>query len=654
MPARRIALVALAVIILLLGGGIGAGVSQGGWQAAPKLALDLEGGTQVILQAQSRDGSAIDAAAMEQARQIMSQRVNAMGVAETEITVQGGTNIVVDVPGQLDQATSEAIRQTAAMSFRPVLGVVAPEGSGDPMPSDGGGADAGGGSDAGGAEDTGEESSAPPVDPSEQKFEGLIGSDPALGPPPAVAEGELPYPAWSSEWITPEVQAEVMAADCVDPAAQQERTAQTAADEPTVACAPDGSAKYLLGPEVVAGAAIQDASVASDVTPTGQPTGFYVVNLRFDDSAAQPFASMTQALYNGEGASPAFGIVLDGLVISAPQVQEPSPGGEASISGNFTQEQASQLADQLRFGALPLEFEVASEQQISATLGADQLQMGLIAGLIGLVLVVLYAFAQYRLLAIVTTASLALMGLLTYGTLTVLSNLPEIGYRLSLAGVVGLIVAIAFTADSFIVYFERVRDEIRDGRGILAAVDHGWDRAKRTILASDAVNLLAAVVLYVLSTGGVRGFAFVLGLTTILDLLVVFLFTHPILQTLVRTRFFGKGHPLSGLDPATMGRNVPAYAGRGRVRSVAERGGGEERRRGRRRGAASAEPAREPLAVRRAREAREAREAEERQDGAGSADITDSPDSTDSTEGADTAGGTDTPSSPDETKEQDR
>ena len=185
-------------------------------------------------------------------------------------------------------------------------------------------------------------------------------------------------------------------------------------------------------------------------------------------------------------------------------------------------------------------------------------------------------------------------------------------------------------------------------------MDHGWDRAKRTILASDAVNLLAAVVLYVLSTGGVRGFAFVLGLTTILDLLVVFLFTHPILQTLVRTRFFGKGHPLSGLDPATLGRNVPAYAGRGRVRSVAERGGGEERRRGRRRGAASAEPAREPLAVRRAREAREAREAEERQDGAGSADITDSPDSTDSTEGADTAGGTDTPSSPDETKEQDR
>ena len=239
-------------------------------------------------------------------------------------------------------------------------------------------------------------------------------------------------------------------------------------------------------------------------------------------------------------------------------------------------------------------------RSISATLGADQLQMGLIAGLIGLALVVLYAFAQYRLLSIVTTASLLIMGLLTYATLTILSNIPDIGYRLSLAGVVGLIVAIAFTADSFIVYFERVRDEIREGRGIVAAVDHGWDRAKRTILASDTVNLLAAVVLYVLSTGGVRGFAFVLGLTTLLDLLVVFLFTHPVLQALVRTRFFGKGHPWSGLDPARLDRDVPAYAGRGRVRLAGERTG---------RGRGSAEEeTREPIAVRRARLEREAAE----------------------------------------------
>ncbi|WP_114856064.1 protein translocase subunit SecD [Brachybacterium sp. YJGR34] len=591
MPARRIALAALAVLILLLGGGIGAGVWKGGWEPAPKLALDLEGGTQVILQAESRDGASIDPAAMEQARQIISQRINALGVAETEITVQGGSNIVINIPGQIDQETSEAIRATAAMSFRPVLGVVAPEATGEAQPSDGGGA-----SDAGGAA-PGEETSSAPADPSQLLFTGPLSTDSSLAPAPD--EEELENPAWSLDWLTPEIQNELMTADCVDPAAQQEAASDTPPGEPMVACAPDGSAKYLLGPEVLAGSGIESAAVASDVTPTGQPTGYYVVNMRFDDETAQSFSDMTSALYSGEGATSAFGIVLDGLVISAPEVQEPSPGGEASISGNFTQEQASQLADQLRFGALPLEFEVASEQQVSATLGADQLEMGLIAGLIGLALVVLYAFAQYRALSIVTTASLLIAGVLTYEMLTVLSNIPEIGYRLSLAGVVGLIVAIAFTADSFIVYFERVRDEIRDGRGIAAAVDHGWDRAKRTILASDAVNLLAAVVLYALSTGSVRGFAFVLGLTTLLDLVVVFLFTHPILQVLVRTRFFGKGHPWSGLDPARLGRQVPAYAGRGRLRSAAERGSPDED-----------EVEREPIAVRRARLAREAAERE--------------------------------------------
>ncbi len=623
MPARRLALGALAVLILLLGGGIGAGVWKGGWEPAPKLALDLEGGTQIILQATSRDGSAIDADAMEQARQIMSQRVNAMGVAETEITVQGGTNIVIDVPGQLDQETSRAIRQTAAMSFRPVLGVVAPEGTST------GASDAGGASDEGGdeASTSGEESSAPPADPSQAQFSGLLSADSSLAPP---AEGDLAHAPWSLDWLTPDIQTELMTADCTEPGAQQEMISQAASDEPIVACAPDGSAKYLLGPEVVPGSAISDAAVGTDMTPTGQPTGYYVVNMRFSSAVAQDFADMTSALYNGQGATDAFAIVLDGLVISAPQVQDPSPGGEASISGNFSQDEASQLADQLRFGALPLEFDVASEQQISATLGADQLQMGMIAGLIGLALVVLYAFAQYRLLAFVTTTSLLMMGLLTYGTLTVLSNIPEIGYRLSLAGVVGLIVAVAFTADSFIVYFERVRDEIREGRGIAAAVDHGWDRAKRTIVASDSVNIIASVVLYLLSTGGVRGFAFVLGLTTVLDLVIVFLFTHPMLQALVTTRFFGKGHPWSGLDPARLDRDVPAYAGRGRVRAGAERG-----RRGR---GDDEEEVREPLAVRRARLEREAaeREAAERAAAEGStadagqnSSVTDDPGQTD-------------------------
>lgn len=588
MPARRIALGALAVLIILLGSVIGLGVTRGGWQPTPKLALDLEGGTQVILKAKSRDGKPISAESMDQARQIISQRINAMGVAETEISVQGGTNIVVDVPGTLDQATSDALRQTAAMTFRPVIGIVGPEGTGA---SDAGGSDSGA-SDGSGAD----QASSAPKKASEQKFDGLVGAKPSDAGGAEQLGGAKP--AWSMEWATPEVKADLMKIDCTKPSKQRERVAEAKGDEPVVVCDADGTQKFLLGPEVVTGATIKDAGVGTETNKTGQATGHYVVNMQFQPSGAQAFADMTKALHGKQGATDMFAIVLDGVVISAPRVEEPSPGGEASISGSFTHEQAAQLASQLKFGALPLEFDVASEQQISATLGSDQLQKGLIAGLIGLALVVLYAAVQYRVLSIVTSSSLVIMGVLAYGVLTVMSNIPEIGYRLSLAGVVGLIVSIAFTADSFIVYFERVRDEIRDGRGIVSAVDHGWDRAKRTILASDAVNVIAAVVLYTLSTGGVRGFAFTLGLATLLDLMVVFLFTHPLLQMLVRTRFFGKGHPWSGLDPAALGRDVPAYAGRGRVRSVAERRGrGTQKQDG---------PARETLAERKARERREA------------------------------------------------
>ncbi len=596
MPARRVALGALAILIILLGSVVGIGVARGGWQAAPTLALDLEGGTQVILQAKSRDGKPVDQESMEQARQIMAQRINAMGVAETEISIQGGSNIVVDVPGKLDPATSQALRQTAAMSFRPVLGVLPPEG-------EAGSSDAGGASDGGGANGSGEESK-PAIDPSQPTFNGPL--TPRGGPgepntPVAPSTDDLPFPAWSLDWATPEVQAAAFEANCTDPKTVQKKAQQADPHKTLVVCDPTGSQKFLLGPVTVEGKDIQTSSVGDETTPTGQNTGFYVVNMLFKPSAAQNFSEMTIALHGGQGATDMFAIVLDGQVISAPQVREPTSTGETSITGNFKHDEASRLSNQLRFGALPLEFEVASEQQISATLGSDQLEKGLIAGLIGLLLVVVYAFFQYRVLAIVTTSSLVIMGVLAYAVLTILSNLPEVGYRLSLAGVVGLVVSIAFTADSFIVYFERVRDEIREGRGIVAAVDHGWARARQTIVISDMVNVIAAVVLYLLSTGGVRGFAFTLGLATLLDLLIVFLFTHPLLQALVRTRFFGKGHPLSGLDPAALGRSVPAYAGRGRVRTTAERRG----RKG------SEQPVRETLAERKARLAREEKLARE-------------------------------------------
>jgi preprotein translocase subunit SecD len=242
------------------------------------------------------------------------------------------------------------------------------------------------------------------------------------------------------------------------------------------------------------------------------------------------------------------------------------------------------LANQLRFGALPLSFTVESTEQISALLGSEQLRKGLLAGLIGLALVVGYSLLQYRALGLVTVASLIVAGGLTYLAITLLSWIY--GYRLSLPGVTGLIVAIGITADSFIVYFERIRDEVREGRSLVAAVETGWSRARRTIIASDAINLLASVVLYLLAVGGVRGFAFTLGLTTILDLVVVMLFTHPVVSMLARTRFFGGGHRLSGFDAKHLGR-APAYAGRGRVRGSGERMTIAERR-------AAAEQADEP------------------------------------------------------------
>ena len=251
-------------------------------------------------------------------------------------------------------------------------------------------------------------------------------------------------------------------------------------------------------------------------------------------------------------------------MITAPSMNAVITDGKAQISGNFTAKTASALANQLRFGSLPLNFEVQSEQQISATLGSEHLEKGLWAGLIGLLLVVLYMIWQYRGLAVISAGSLLVAGCLTYLVITVLSW--AVGYRLSLAGIAGLIVSVGVTADSFIVYFERIRDEVRDGRPLSAAVDEGWDRAKRTILVSDAVNLVAAVVLYVLAVGGVQGFAFTLGVTTVVDLVVIFLFTHPMMELLIRTEFFGGGHKLSGLDPEHLGaRSAITYAGRGRV-----------------------------------------------------------------------------------------
>jgi preprotein translocase subunit SecD len=333
-----------------------------------------------------------------------------------------------------------------------------------------------------------------------------------------------------------------------------------------VACSVGGLEKYILGPSELSGADIADASAGLEMNQAGTPTGRVEVRLSLTDEGRTKFAEVTTRLFSfPEGSDQnRFAMVLDGEVISAPGVNSPITDGNASISGGFTAESAEALANQLKFGALPMSFEIQTTEQISPTLGGEQLRLGIIAGAIGLLLVFIYSLIQYRALGLVTVASLIIAAIATYGMVTLLGWAQN--FRLTMAGVTGLIVAIGITADSFIVYFERVRDEVRAGRPLRYAVDTGWQRARRTILISDAVNLIAAGVLYWLSESSVRAFAFALGLSTVIDLLVVMMFTHPVVSILANTKFFGEGHPWSGMDPERLGAKRSTYLGRGQFR----------------------------------------------------------------------------------------
>ncbi|HEX3002567.1 MAG TPA: protein translocase subunit SecD, partial [Angustibacter sp.] len=379
---------------------------------------------------------------------------------------------------------------------------------------------------------------------------------PTASATPAASGGATPSatPTDASDpaWITPDLEQKFVALDCTDTTALQGSTDDP--KKPLVTCSSDHTEKYILGPVEVDGTDIKDASAGLQPTQNGGTSTTWEVRLNFDSQGANKFLNVTKRLYTLPEPRNRFGIVLDGLVISAPSANEPIAGGSASITGNFTQQSSMALANQLKYGALPLSFQVQTEEQISPLLGAEQLQRGLLAGLIGMILVVLYSLLQYRALGFVTVASLLVAAAVTYEAVVLLGN--SAGLRLSLAGVTGLIVSIGVTADSFIVYFERVRDEVREGRSLRAAVETGWRRARRTILAADAINFLAAVVLYVLAAGGVRGFAYTLGLATIIDVVVVMLFTHPLLSVLAGTKFFGQGHRWSGLDPERLGSGI--------------------------------------------------------------------------------------------------
>jgi preprotein translocase subunit SecD len=308
--------------------------------------------------------------------------------------------------------------------------------------------------------------------------------------------------------------------------------------------------KYLLLPTLIQGKEISSA----DATLIGTTGAVWGVNLNFKSGASSRWANFTAKNINKDTA-----VVLDGLVTSAEYIAEAIPGGNTQISGNFTHKSASALANSLKYGALPLAFEPQTAYTVSASLGSSELKAGLLAGALGLILVVLYSIFYYRGLSIVTVSSLALSAAIQYPIIVLLGK--SINYTLTLAGIAGLIVAIGVTADSFVVFFERLRDEVRDGNSLRTSVEKGWVRARRTIVSADFVSIIAAVILYLLAIGDVRGFAFTLGLSTIIDLVVVFLFTKPVISLLAKTKFFGNGHRLSGLDPGHLG--VQKIAGSG-------------------------------------------------------------------------------------------
>ncbi|WP_419706681.1 protein translocase subunit SecD [Promicromonospora sp. NFX87] len=547
-PVRTIVLLTILTILLPFGALLAGWQFDGkssdnpdGASLAPGLALDLQGGTQVILKAVTSDGSEITPEAMEEAIGVIRQRVDANGVTEAEIAAQGSDQIVVEIPGEVDEATVALISQAAQMKFRPVLTIGSPVPTVQPSASPSASGD---GADAAAGDDAEDAAAAEPTKEEIAEQEKAIES--------ATDPSDLAQ-------ITPSVQAAFDALDCTDPKNLQ----GGGGDNPNlllVTCDQTGAAKYILGPVEVDGTDLTSATSGLQPGANGSVSNVWGVNLDFNADGTTKFRETTTRLTPLEPPRNQFAIVLDGLVVSAPSSNDPITNGQASISGSFTRDTAATLANQLSFGSLPLTFEVEGQNTISATLGSEQLQRGLFAGLIGLALVVVYSLFQYRTLGMLTVLSLVVAGAMTYVVIALLSW--GMGYRLSLPGIAGLIVAIGFTADSFIVYFERIRDELRDGRTLRLAVQRGWLRARRTIYAAKAVNLLSAVILYFMTVGGVRGFAFTLGLTTIIDVMVVIWFTHPVMELLAKVPFFRDGHKASGLSADRLDV-APRYRGAG-------------------------------------------------------------------------------------------
>ncbi|MEV0264189.1 protein translocase subunit SecD [Streptomyces sp. NPDC050617] len=573
-PGRILALILIAMVALV-GGMFASG------NTTPRLGIDLAGGTSFTLEAKNQPGkpNAINTTNMNTAVGIINRRVNGLGVTEAEVQTQGANHIIVNIPkGTNAKQARQQVGTTAQLGFRPVLSTTpvdkSPQPSTSPSPSakgkgDKGDKDGKGDKDKGG-DKANPSGSATPTGTPTSKPQGRAVTDALKAdstPDPKATgkgkDGKDPKPSEtpSGSPDAAALQKQLAELDCTTKegmAKAREKAAGAAPKDTVVACKKDGTAKEILGPVAVEGTDVNGASAVFD-SQRGQG---WIVQLKFTSGGSKKFAAVTGKLAGQQPPQNQFAIVLDGEVVSDPSVSQSIAGGEAEISGSFTQQSAQDLANVLSFGALPLSFDVVTETTVTAALGGEQLHAGLLAGAIGLVLVIIYLVAYYRGLALVALASLAVSAVLTYTIMTLLG--PAIGFALNLPAVCGAIVAIGITADSFIVYFERIRDEIRDGRSLRPAVERGWPRARRTILVSDFVSFLAAAVLFIVTVGKVQGFAFTLGLTTLLDVVVVFLFTKPLMTLLARRKFFAGGHPWSGLDPKRLGVKPPLRAARRR------------------------------------------------------------------------------------------
>ena len=511
---RRSQIVSL-LLAVIIGFGSLVGVIVAGW--VPVLGVQLQGGVEVLL----RPTTPADDEQLDRAIEIIRSRVDALGVAEPDITRQGA-QVVVQLPGVKDkQRAVDLVGQTAELRFRPVLLTFNPFDEAEFRSAEGF-ADAYNGSIGEAADttsdaDTGAESAS---------SEGPAGD--ALDDSPADQAGGPPETVEPPEIIEPETEPETEAA-----VPEADEPAEIEVDDVPAFTSPEDDLAdwavvlpgrgepvgYVLGPAELTGEAVAEAAATFN--------NEWVVNVDLTDEGAVGFDEIA-ARYFGQQVA----IVLDGVVESAPVIRATEFGGTAVISGTFDEEGARDLAVALRFGALPVVFEQDDVRTVSATLGEGTLRAGVVAGIVGLIAVGIYMLLYYRLLGIVAVASLAISGSILWSLISWLGE--SRGLALTLAGTTGIIVSIGVQVDSNIVYYERIKEEVRRGRAIRSAADASFKGAFSTIVWADLASLIGAGVLYQLTSGTVRGFALYLGLATLIDLAVSYFFMRPLVVFIAR------------------------------------------------------------------------------------------------------------------------